>query len=189
MYLKNRNYDQMFKQMLQHIEQTTAFSIAMIDIDNFHSYLEGKSSDEVIQNLSQFLSDRLLDRIYYCGKDEFFVISPRKHSEELFFDLTMANRELQNIMNLSFSASIVEFPKNGEELHLLIRLLEEAVYLAKEQGRNRVVFANETKMKLKSNYYTLTQLKRLAELSRKLNRSEASILRESLDDMLRKHEN
>ena len=42
-------------------------------------------------------------------------------------------------------------------------------------------------MVLKSNYYPKSQLERLSKLSGALGRTEASLLREALDDMVEKH--
>ena len=44
----------------------------------------------------------------------------------------------------------------------------------------------EEKMVLKSNYYSRASLARLSKLAGRLNRTEASLLREALDDLIRK---
>ena len=41
-------------------------------------------------------------------------------------------------------------------------------------------------MVLKSNYYTRPALDRLSKLAGRLNRTEASLLREALDDLIQK---
>jgi len=45
----------------------------------------------------------------------------------------------------------------------------------------------EEKMVLKSNYYSKANLERLTKLSSATDRTEASLLREALDDLLDKH--
>jgi diguanylate cyclase len=42
-------------------------------------------------------------------------------------------------------------------------------------------------MVLKSSYFTKTQLNRLSELFKSNDRTEASFLREALDDLFKKH--
>lgn len=64
---------------------------------------------------------------------------------------------------------------------------DEALYRAKSEGRGRVAIYVESKMTLKSNYYSKASLERLAKLSDALNRTEASLLREALDDLFVKH--
>lgn len=67
-------------------------------------------------------------------------------------------------------------------------MLEESLHRSKNISRNNISLASDSKMKMKSNYYTLAQTDRLFHLSKHLGRSEASLLREALDIILRKYE-
>jgi predicted DNA-binding protein len=58
---------------------------------------------------------------------------------------------------------------------------------AKREGAGRGVIYVERKMTMKSNYYSRAMLDRLAKLSAATSRTEASLLREALDDLLAKH--
>ena len=58
---------------------------------------------------------------------------------------------------------------------------------AKREGKGRVLIYVEERMTMKSNYYTRAQLDRLSKLSAATSRTEASLLREALDDLLVKH--
>ena len=64
---------------------------------------------------------------------------------------------------------------------------DQALARAKREGRSRVAIFVEEKMTLKSNYYSRATLDRLAKLSGKTGRTEASLLREGLDDLLAKY--
>ena len=64
---------------------------------------------------------------------------------------------------------------------------DEALLRAKREGRSRACIYVEGKMVLKSNYYPRSQLERLAKLSGALGRTEASLLREALDDLVEKY--
>jgi diguanylate cyclase len=68
-----------------------------------------------------------------------------------------------------------------------MRAASEALHRAKREGRNRVAIYVEEKMTLKSNYYTKAQLERLAKLSNTTGRTEASLLREGLEELLAKY--
>ena len=68
-----------------------------------------------------------------------------------------------------------------------MRAADEALFRAKREGRGRVAIYVEDKMTLKSNYYSKAALERLAKLSRATGRTEASLLREALDDLLVKY--
>jgi diguanylate cyclase len=63
----------------------------------------------------------------------------------------------------------------------------ETLDRAKQEGRRRVAIYVGSKMTLKSNYYAKSALDRLSKLSSALNRTEASLLREALDDLVIKY--
>jgi hypothetical protein len=69
----------------------------------------------------------------------------------------------------------------------LLRKADEALYRSKKIGRNRISLPASAQMITKTSYYTQSQLEQLAELARKLDRTEAFLLREALDDLLRKY--
>ena len=90
---------------------------------------------------------------------------------------------------LSASIRIAANPPHGTTAEELWRAAGEALMRAKRTGRDRVALHVEEKMILKSNYYSKAHLERLAKLSRVTDRTEASLLREALDDLLYKHRN
>ena len=57
----------------------------------------------------------------------------------------------------------------------------------KREGGGRVAIYLEEKMVLKSNYYSRAELDRLARLAGATERTEASLLREALNDLLGKY--
>lgn len=88
---------------------------------------------------------------------------------------------------LSVSVGIASRPPHATETGALLRAAGDALARAKREGRSRVAIYVEEKMTLKSNYYSRAQLDRLAKLSSVTGRTEASLLREALDDLLAKH--
>lgn len=68
-----------------------------------------------------------------------------------------------------------------------MREADQALYIAKTTGRNKVSLPlADSRMVTKTSHYTATQLQRLTQLARMLKRNEASVLREALDDALKK---
>ncbi|HUS62755.1 MAG TPA: diguanylate cyclase, partial [Acidimicrobiales bacterium] len=84
------------------------------------------------------------------------------------------------------SVGVAANPPHGTTAEQLWRAAGEALMRAKRDGRNRVSLYVEEKMTLKSNYYSKANLERLAKLSTATDRTEASLLREALDDLLYK---
>ena len=88
---------------------------------------------------------------------------------------------------LSVSVGIASRPPHATETDALLKAADEALARAKREGRSRVAIFVEEKMTLKSNYYSRATLDRLAKLSAHTGRTEASLLREGLDDLLAKY--
>ena len=85
------------------------------------------------------------------------------------------------------SIGIAANPPHGTTAEELWRAAGEALMRAKRDGSNRTSLYVEEKMTLKSNYYSKANLERLAKLSNATDRTEASLLREALDDLLDKY--
>jgi hypothetical protein len=77
-------------------------------------------------------------------------------------------------------------PPHATETADLFRCANEALARGKREGGGRVAIYVEEKMVLKSSYYSRASLDRLAKLAGRLNRTEASLLREALDDLIHK---
>jgi len=88
---------------------------------------------------------------------------------------------------LDVSIGIAARPPHAPTIEDAARAAVEALMRAKREGRGRVVIYVEEKMTMKSNYYPRASLDRLAKLSTATGRTEASLLREALDDVFRKY--
>lgn len=184
MYLPVRDYKNIIN-LIENLEKKGKFTITLIDIDHFHSAI--KSKKDGIEKINYILKNNLSENTIYIGKDEFILVE-MESLDNIFIRLVEVKSILLESMGISFSAGIAEYPKHGEDYIELLRNIEEALYVSKIKGRNKLSIVDIKKMKLKSNYYTPTQLSRLTDLSVKLDRSEASLLRESLDELIRKYE-
>ena len=85
------------------------------------------------------------------------------------------------------SIGVAANPPHGATAEALSQAADQALMRAKRDGRDRVAIYVEEKMVLKSNYYPRAGLDRLAKLAGASGRTEASLLREALDDLVGKY--
>jgi len=173
-------------------------AVVLSDLDGFGPINERhgrKAGDRVLTVWEKTLlanvpSDAMVVRI---GGDEYAVALPGSSAENalILFEEIRGHFAAQSVsgvdLPLGASAGIAAAPPHGatgEELH---RAAGEALMRAKREGRGRVAIYVDEKMTLKSNYYSRANLDRLAKLSGATSRTEASLLREALDDLFEKY--
>ena len=174
-------------------------AIAQIDLDSFkevNDALGHAAGDTILRSLERTLSGSLPDNaiVSRLGGDEYAVALPDMTSESALILLEEIRQhfsgrpispEIPRFVQLS--VGIASKPPHAKTIAELLRCADEALYRAKREGRSRVAIYVEDKMSLKSNFYPKAQLERLAKLSNATGRTEASILREGLEDVLVKY--
>jgi predicted signal transduction protein with EAL and GGDEF domain len=91
-------------------------------------------------------------------------------------------------MRFTCSIGLASYPVNGHSDVELMRAADQALYTAKSTGPNKVSLPlSDSRMITKTSHYTATQLERLSQLAGTVRRNEASLLREALDDLLKKY--
>ena len=178
-----------------------AFTLAVVDLDGFGRHGEALGEEragELLKKVAQTLRahSREGDVIGRGEGDQFLVLLPDTPQEQGLFILEDVRRLLasstfrlgEKSAKCTFSAGLASFPKDATSSDELVWKAEAALWRAKWSGRNRVMLAVSEKMVLKSNYYPRTQLDQLAVLANALRRTEASLLREALADLVRRHE-
>jgi len=128
-------------------------SYVMIDIDHFKQVNDTyghAAGDNIIKALSRLLRQRLRksDYVGRYGGEEFSIIIPDNNAEtvvSIIEDLRLSFAETKhNIANheiyCTFSAGIAD-RRNGKIPASLAKAADEALYRAKQQGRNQVVVA------------------------------------------------
>jgi diguanylate cyclase (GGDEF)-like protein len=129
------------------------FSVAMIDIDNFKQYNDSQghlNGDKALKLIAQTIIDniRKSDTLARYGGDEFVMILPEldKHqSKSLAEKLCMVigktkipRKKATPKVNLTVSLGISTFPDDGRSEDELLKKADEALYQAKDLGRNAV---------------------------------------------------
>jgi len=173
-------------------------ALALTDLDGFAAVNDRFGRDAGDAALAAW--DRVLTAnvpagglVVRLGGDEFVAVLPGISAENAVVLLEEVRSHFSGMAvdgisaALTASVGIAANPPHGTTAEELWRAAGEALMRAKRDGRDRVALHVEEKMVLKSNYYSKANLERLAKLSSATDRTEASLLREALDDLLDKH--
>jgi diguanylate cyclase (GGDEF)-like protein/PAS domain S-box-containing protein len=152
--LFNRRYlEEMLDKELSKAERKSyPVSLIMMDIDNFKRINDTyghEAGDQVLRSLAAIILTciRSSDTACRFGGDEFVIVMPEaaiglayERGEKLRKGVeALPMTEAGMSERLTISAGISVFPAHGATLEELLRSADQALYLAKSQGRNRVV--------------------------------------------------
>ena len=172
-----------------------AVAVALTDLDRFAelNVRQGREAgDRVLQVWVETLTgslpkDAIVGRL---GGDEFGIALPNASAENALILLEEIRSHLAanpvEGWTVGATFGVAARPPHASETADLFRCAGEALARGKREGGGRVAIYVEEKMVLKSNYYSRASLDRLAKLAARHHRTEASLLREALDDLFRK---
>lgn len=139
------------EEIQSHIQETKrynfALSLIMIDIDDFKQTNDRYGhfvGDEVLQSIAEILRQTLreTDKIGRWGGEEFMIMLPHTSNEEA---IELAERLRQEIAMYDFmtaghkTASFgIALYKNNENFTTFANRADQALYLAKKKGKNKV---------------------------------------------------
>lgn len=133
-------------------------SLLMIDVDNFKKYNDANGhlvGDDALRRIAGIIKDsiRASDVAARYGGEEFVVLVPEASKEQA---LSIAERIRQTVERTSFtgeenlpgkkltvSIGVATFPEDADSRDELIRQADDAMYAAKQRGKNAVVCAGE----------------------------------------------
>jgi diguanylate cyclase (GGDEF)-like protein len=179
------------------------FALGLFDLDGFGRVNEAHGrevGDGVIRRLAEYLAEAIgaAGELFRYGGDAIGVLLPETEKEGAFLLLERARAGFgservvgidggQADFKVSVSCGVAAAPNDGADAENLLRKLQAALYRAKVQGPGRTCLAREEKMVTKTSHYTQGQLEGLTRLAKRLEKGEAVLLREALDDLLRKY--
>lgn len=193
-------------QIIDHIDKSGSgvISVVYLDIDGFgqvekeHGYGLADALLETIAQRAASIKEADFSARYV--RDSFLIVYNDLTLEETFLSAEQLRRELsQEVFTIiadrqtarievTFSAGVSTYPGDPKDRYELISMAEEAARRAHEHGGARTMLGRATQMTTKTTHYSHAQLERLRELREKLGRPEAALLREALDDLLRKYD-
>jgi len=125
-------------------------SLAYLDVDNFKSVNDqhGHSVGDAVLKLTSgtIQSDiRDSDVLARLGGDEFAILLPQTESRGAKEVISRIQEKLLNAMqehgwHVTFSIGVVTFVTKPSSMDEMIRITDNLMYSAKEQGRNRITF-------------------------------------------------
>jgi diguanylate cyclase (GGDEF)-like protein len=153
--IHNRRYFEM--RIVEELERAGRFqgrmSIIMVDIDNFKrlndefGHLLG---DEVLRSVSTIMKQQLrkVDLVCRYGGEEFAIVVPETSGENALRVAEKLRRQVESHhfpgvpRPVTISAGVADYPTHGITRDEVVAAADNALYQAKQAGRNRVVAAS-----------------------------------------------
>jgi diguanylate cyclase (GGDEF)-like protein len=129
------------------------FSIFIFDIDNFKNYNDTNghpAGDKLLRRMGKIITEHLRPQDVACryGGEE-FVIAMADTTKELALERAeklrslitqepFDHREKQPLGMVSISGGIASSPRDARDVDTLIKISDEALYIGKKGGRNKI---------------------------------------------------
>jgi len=177
-------------------------TLLLLDLDNLHQLntLHGREAGDhaigaAVTELSR-TAKRASWTLGRIGGDEFALLAPGLTVEAAFLRADALRRDIDAAFGkvlargqrCTVSIGVANIPRDAKGPDELMRKADLALYAAKEQGGDTVGLTPADDMVLKSSYYSAAQLARLKALAERKKTKEAVLLREGLEDVLRKYD-
>ncbi len=152
LYLRRHLLDRMPEEISRQLRQKTPLAFLMLDLDKFKQYNDKFghiAGDIVLRTVGMILSDLFKDPgmlICRYGGEEFSVLlsdCTRQRALELAKEAKKRISEQTIILRrektrVTISIGVAMFPKDAQNAKELIHKADQALYRAKEEGRNKV---------------------------------------------------
>lgn len=134
-----------------------SFGLMMMDIDYFKQYNDTHGhpqGDILLKLVADIISDRLRDTdiVGRYGGEEFIALLPETNKEESVAIAERIRSEIENYKfpraetqpggRITLSIGVSSYPDDGDSAEKVIQSADDALYSAKNMGRNRVIVAN-----------------------------------------------
>lgn len=133
------------------------FSLCLLDLDHFksindaHGHLVG---DAVLKHFVEILSDSLRqsDTLMRWGGEEFLLLLPKTDAKSAKQLVVQLKEKVQSTpmqfegrrIAYTFSGGLAAYPKHSREMDGLISCADDALYSAKEAGRNLIIISSHS---------------------------------------------
>jgi diguanylate cyclase (GGDEF)-like protein len=134
------------------------FACLMIDVDNFKDYNDRYGhlvGDAILKEASRTIREsiRQIDSLGRYGGEEFLVTLTETDQKEAYLAAERIRQAIQDKLvkvydedlKIAVSIGVSVYPEDGQETQALIDKADQALYAAKNAGRNRVCIWSELK--------------------------------------------
>lgn len=157
-YNRRHFYEKLEEEIKRSERYGTVLSLIMLDIDYFKNYNDThghQAGDSVLRDVALLLRNnvREQDLIARYGGEEFAIILPEtgkqvagKLAERIRGCLSAQAFHFKETLpsgKLTISLGVATFPEDAKSLNDLVETADQALYKAKEKGRNRVALVGE----------------------------------------------
>ena len=155
--LYNRRYmEEVLQQQLSRVtRQLHPLGIIMIDIDHFKDFNDTHghaAGDALLRELGRFLQSHIRGEDIACryGGEEFILIMPDASLEAARQRAELLRQEARQLRlrdagqsqeAITLSAGVAIYPQHGRTIETVLRAADDALYRAKQEGRDRVIVA------------------------------------------------
>jgi diguanylate cyclase (GGDEF)-like protein len=152
-YTRRAFEDKMDEEILVSARTKKPFSLAIIDIDHFKKINDTyghQVGDEILKYMANMIksSMREFDFIARYGGEEFALIMPqtdKKTALQVLRELTNLIKNYppvvdENIIKITVSIGVSEFPLEALSKSQIIRVADERLYKAKNEGRDKIIY-------------------------------------------------
>ncbi len=161
------NHKEFFRILHEELERSERYShpvsLLMLDLDNFKNINDSKghlAGDAILRKVSEIIMKEIRNTDFGCryGGDEFAVLLPETDGEKAY---EMADRLLKTTVKtkiplkkddtISFGISIglATYPDDGQSMVKLVSAADNALYIAKDEGKNTIICAGTYSKKQK----------------------------------------
>jgi len=138
--------------MGQWIDAGTSFSLIVMDVDKFkfvNDTFGHQAGDDVLRQVAKVISSSVRPGDICCryGGEEFVVLLAKATAKEAFQVAERVRKAVErgdvaSVTPITVSQGIAHFPSHADSADPLFHLADQALYHAKETGRNRTVIAS-----------------------------------------------
>jgi len=150
----HRHFQEVLSSELQRAKRHNhKFSLIFLDVDYFKHYNDTNGhpmGDEVLKTVARLITTRIrnTDKPARYGGEEFTILLPEtsldaslKFAEDIRKIIEthpFPNGSSQPNGKLTVSLGVAEYPRDGQDVATLLQHVDEAMYRAKETGKNKV---------------------------------------------------